>query len=827
MTRSQDRRSVALMTMSARAIACIAGLACTQSAFAQLATNIIPELRPLVNVQFPAAPTAAGARTVSLLGFLDTGSQTTVISPQVNSLLGLPSVPAGGPGQPAIPNASVAVRADVSGLLGMRLAGPEVLNGANTTHQLTSSTTGLGATTASRTFNAQLSYFTNAQGNVLNWMPIGQNFLAAGPAGGDGGRVLVVDPTTAFAAPFNFSNFSPDPAVPALVRSNGVVDYRSSSLTFTAPGSAAVSTAAINLNPNWVTFLPFRTPPAGGYVNEQVGAAGRGATFAPDPSMTFDATTTAWINNLLGRGGVGQPAAFPAPNNAGGAAQVNWIADTGAPGSFSSALPGGGTEVVLGTDFLNRFGQQFDYTGANPGVLLSAPRQRGDQELLGRGMLMTVGRGSQGAAGSGVAQMRLAGPQASMRFNTTISPADTGAEVPDQAGIGIYRAHGSSMNTTYIGGRDAMGLQAGANGDQIDGMKLGADQIGRSFASLAFNSRQESMVFFSVSVDSQGLANGDGNLTIGGGVNRQNALGQAAGDIFLSTTPRARNRINFNTPENGTNNLRINQDVLGLQGNAGPLASAAGRGNIDNLRDFDLRPELGMVDSSRALRNVDPVIRSVGDTRNPMSAAETGALAARTDVFQQTFSTYYSLTSNSATVAADGTSGAHIYTTSNAGLPTVWATPDQYGLLDGDDIDAFSLQRVYDAGFGLAPSSLGPFEGGAAILQGLIAGRYDQNQNEDYRNITFGYNNDLMIFSLAPGSASLLLTDNFLGRRLSAADLFITDFDGTFSLWASAESLGLRPGDNIDGLDVTAIPAPSVAALLGMLGIAASRRRRA
>ena len=49
---------------------------------------------------------------------------------------------------------------------------------------------------------------------------------------------------------------------------------------------------------------------------------------------------------------------------------------------------------------------------------------------------------------------------------------------------------------------------------------------------------------------------------------------------------------------------------------------------------------------------------------------------------------------------------------------------------------------------------------------------------------------------------------------LSPSDVFITDFDGTFSLYATSESLGLLPTDVIQGLDV--VPEPSSILLLGI-----------
>lgn len=59
--------------------------------------------------------------------------------------------------------------------------------------------------------------------------------------------------------------------------------------------------------------------------------------------------------------------------------------------------------------------------------------------------------------------------------------------------------------------------------------------------------------------------------------------------------------------------------------------------------------------------------------------------------------------------------------------------------------------------------------------------------------------------------------------KLSPGDVLFTDFDGTFSLFRSAASLGLRPDDNLDALDVSRIPEPSSlmwsVALLGVFAL--------
>lgn len=85
---------------------------------------------------------------------------------------------------------------------------------------------------------------------------------------------------------------------------------------------------------------------------------------------------------------------------------------------------------------------------------------------------------------------------------------------------------------------------------------------------------------------------------------------------------------------------------------------------------------------------------------------------------------------------------------------------------------------------------------------------------------------DYALFSLSHGSASL---SRF---GLSPADIFFTDFSGSFSLYASAANLGLqvktsRGGnpDNVDALEI--VPEPTTIALLGLGGLALLRKRRA
>jgi len=67
---------------------------------------------------------------------------------------------------------------------------------------------------------------------------------------------------------------------------------------------------------------------------------------------------------------------------------------------------------------------------------------------------------------------------------------------------------------------------------------------------------------------------------------------------------------------------------------------------------------------------------------------------------------------------------------------------------------------------------------------------------------------DVAVFSLAPGSPALAGPDGVMGTAddFSPGDLFVTDFAGYFCLYTRPPQLGMRPQDNIDGLDAVAIP---------------------
>ena len=110
---------------------------------------------------------------------------------------------------------------------------------------------------------------------------------------------------------------------------------------------------------------------------------------------------------------------------------------------------------------------------------------------------------------------------------------------------------------------------------------------------------------------------------------------------------------------------------------------------------------------------------------------------------------------------------------------------------------------------------------------------YAPNEDGSFDGIDdfHGGSSDVALFTLAPGSPSLIDFDAALASDglpdLTPSDVFITDFDGTFGLFANNDSLGLLPTDSIVGLDIQAVPEPATLALLaiGMFGMALSAAR--
>ena len=114
-----------------------------------------------------------------------------------------------------------------------------------------------------------------------------------------------------------------------------------------------------------------------------------------------------------------------------------------------------------------------------------------------------------------------------------------------------------------------------------------------------------------------------------------------------------------------------------------------------------------------------------------------------------------------------GGSPADILFVPAGGVPGLWAPVGALGLGSGDDVDALV---VWDRG---------------------VVG----NPNPG---------TDLVLFSLARGSAALAGGDGILGTAddYSPADIFVSDLTGVFCLYTRHSQLGLLFTDNVDALDV-------------------------
>ena len=119
---------------------------------------------------------------------------------------------------------------------------------------------------------------------------------------------------------------------------------------------------------------------------------------------------------------------------------------------------------------------------------------------------------------------------------------------------------------------------------------------------------------------------------------------------------------------------------------------------------------------------------------------------------------------------------------------------------------------VYDPDAGLS----------VAFASGSLGLESDDDLDALALNVSVGSNAPIAYFSLAPGSSSLA------GISGSAADIFITGFDGSFHTEYAHSLLGLLSTDNVDALETNPIPEPASAALVAaaacLLGLWRQRR---
>jgi hypothetical protein len=245
----------------------------------------------------------------------------------------------------------------------------------------------------------------------------------------------------------------------------------------------------------------------------------------------------------------------------------------------------------------------------------------------------------------------------------------------------------------------------------------------------------------------------------GTAVATQAGLNQQAGDIFVSNG--ANPSRSGSNPGFGTNSLYINPELLGLGvgGNAVTRTDEGPAGNVAGVQD-----QIGGF-VLNAPRTINPV-QSTGATA--------GSITSTAQMSTDTTRLFYTLAPSSPSLTG-GLNSSDIFVSNGANSLSLFANGQTtMGLLPGDVISAIALN---DQG---NPNALDPGQ-------------------------------DLALFTLAFNSPTLVSSEN----TINTADVFETNFNGTFSLYASSDSLGLNFGDQIDGLD-TVVPEPGTAALLAL-----------
>ncbi len=271
--------------------------------------------------------------------------------------------------------------------------------------------------------------------------------------------------------------------------------------------------------------------------------------------------------------------------------------------------------------------------------------------------------------------------------------------------------------------------------------------------------------------------------------------GSAAGDLFktLRLDPFGAYRSQETSPSAGSKNrLHISAETLGLQGTSdvGNLLNTL----EDDLDAVELDDILDYVDNDGDGMHNKPVFFSL-DTWSPSLARKNYSAA---DVFVS---------------FAPDTEDTFGLQPNQAFDFEPFATHDKLGLNIGDVIDALSVSDLSLGDPGNDLLQLEPDGIGMAPLD------------------IFGTKTtiDELLFSLAPNSFSVANVNHpTLARKLSPADILYSNLDGTYSIFANAEDLGLLATDNLNALDILSavVPEPSTCLLLAMAQIAWWRRLR-
>jgi hypothetical protein len=841
--------------------------------------NTYTAIRPLVAIN---AFSSGSSKTA--LGIFDTGDTSVFIPPETNSVWGIGlSAPAGATVQTggAASNygmVGVASSFSVGGFMGGAVNGPEVNTAVGAiqakltspTHTFTSVSLGPTTYIQQTGIKPSLTYF-NAVSGAYTEPNIGAGFYN-GIAGTSTPIVAEVDPTNATWLPFASGNVAasvPNPPGPNVVATNqgtgavgsplinlkpptSALDQATSDISYYAPGDPNVPTIASNSNLGFMIALALipvdpttGLPAANGSFLTVAGATKNGATRGMRP---FYAPTAA--SNPLGL-----------PSISAAVGYGSYMIDTGAPGT---SLPTAADEGVIGANILNQYGQFFDFSSKQ--LILFAPQSAADENIVGPGILFDVGSTSTGLANTGVNQLANFGSIPVNNSNGAAIPSDG---ISGQQSSAIFSTQLTHSNKAYVSGTAALGLQAS---DQMAGLSMGADQIGTPTKGVLIAAQPATpnpsvtpdsgspgvhtditnglpgpdncALLFSVDPNSQGVA--------GSGVAAQAALGKQSAQMYIA--------MNGNFIDTGhlgeTNTLKYSGDLLGLGPDAGPGASAVGRGHVDQLGDFVLESQRGYytapgsapnpaaVPMSSVQRNIDPTITS--ESSKPLNTgngvtlpAETFASAAgpasdtppagipsNGDNYGQSFDTYFTLGKNSPSLGANNSADIFVNKAATGANPTtgfkLFADNTQMGLDDDDVIDALTLSRpALGSNTALDVGDPDP----------STASGFDDNFFGNFGGVDpfNGGTSDYDLFTLARGSPDLSIFDPVIGRDLSAADVFVSDFDDTFALYATAESLGLNPTtDEITGLKplpYADVPEPAMLSLLGLSAFAALRRR--
>nr|WP_145444833.1 hypothetical protein [Mucisphaera calidilacus]QDU70680.1 hypothetical protein Pan265_05100 [Mucisphaera calidilacus] len=291
---------------------------------------------------------------------------------------------------------------------------------------------------------------------------------------------------------------------------------------------------------------------------------------------------------------------------------------------------------------------------------------------------------------------------------------------------------------------------------------------------VAFSQGRTFNLMFSVDRITQGIS---------GDVMGEAAAGEQAADIFITTKP-------FKSPADFAGSLPFDAGYVGVLGAPTSAGPGSNRLFFDEDKDFGLIPGPGPFQPREAdnidafeLRNMDVVGQQVPTSNayhsiNPDEAFNkhlaTGATLPYTpsDIYATpAFSPFSQLFARE----------HHIF---GSGNPPFVA--DQ-GVAIGEDVDALVIWDADD------------FIPDVIIADGVDGAIFPpQPLVEPGR--------DFALFSLSPGS-QILFNLNNQGIQVGPADVFFTDFNGSFALYASGLDLGLNTGgaleiDNLDALEV-------------------------